>query len=166
MSPGSTPSWTVTGCWWCMLGRRWSLTPRLPSARRTTPSSTGWLVGEESEMTEKRTWKEGTYQNSIDLFLYFYPGNSLPFSAPSCFTHFYNFCSLPIYCLDWETMICVCWYFVILCWHLIYEKNFPWIPIPPLNNCFLPAWSNFWGHFKLWSSTFALHYGKLTICPL
>lgn len=65
-----------------MLGRWRSLTPRLLSAKLTSPSSTGWSGWEESETRGKRRRK------SKDLFFYFMlkslAENLLPFSAPCC----------------------------------------------------------------------------------
>lgn len=51
LSPGSTPSWTAIGCWWCMLGRWRSSTLLLLSAEPTTPSSSGWSAAEDSDIT-------------------------------------------------------------------------------------------------------------------
>lgn len=71
-----------------MLGRWRSLTPRLLSAKPTSPFSTGWSGREESETREKRRRK------SKDLFFYFMlkslAENSLPFSAPSCWKTLYR----------------------------------------------------------------------------
>ena len=92
LSSGSTPSWTVTGCWWCMLGRWRSLTPRLLSAKRTSPSSSGWSGPEENETEEiKDTLKififyaEKSWRELAALFLHraaekhFYRQNKLVF---------------------------------------------------------------------------------------
>lgn len=71
-----------------MLGRWRSLTPRLLSAKLTSPSSTGWSGREESETRGKRRRK------SKDLFFYFMlkslAENLLPFSAPCCWKTLYR----------------------------------------------------------------------------
>ena len=81
LSSGSTPSWTVTGCWWCMLGRWRSLTPRLLSAKRTSPSSSGWSGPEENETEE--------IKDTLKMYFYILCWKVLtrtrcPFSAPCC----------------------------------------------------------------------------------
>lgn len=72
-----------------MLGRWRSLTPRLLSAKLTSPSSTGWSGREESETRENRRRRK-----SKDLFFYFMlkslAENLLPFSAPCCWKTLYR----------------------------------------------------------------------------